>query len=97
VADDQGSIAWFLRASGAAVEANKRKLQAAEIAMKPNKRRRNTTASMKHLDWQVFMDKKTDKKFKRYIRINKRRFCYIRFGRDPACNNSTICCRRGFT
>ena len=40
MADDQGSIAWFLRASGAAVEANKRKIQAAEIAMKPDKMRR---------------------------------------------------------
>ena len=32
---------------------------------------------MKRLDWQVLMDKKSDKKFKRYFRINKRRFCWI--------------------
>ena len=73
---DTESVAWFLRAAGAAIsEENKRKAQ--ENKETKFKKRRKSSARMKRLIWREFVNRKSDKKFKRYFRITKKRFRWI--------------------
>ena len=73
---DTESVAWFLRAAGAAIsEENKRKAQ--ENKETKSKKQRKSSARMKRLIWREFVNRKSDKKFKRYFRITKKRFRWI--------------------
>ena len=73
---DTESVAWFLRAAGAAIsEENKRKAQ--ENKETKFKKRRKSSARIKRLIWREFVNRKSDKKFKRYFRITKKRFRWI--------------------
>ena len=65
-----------MRAAGAAIsEENKRKAQKNKET-KPKKRRKSS-ARIKRLIWREFVNRKSDKKFKRYFRITKKRFRWI--------------------
>ena len=57
---DTESVAWFLRAAGAAIsEENKRKAQ--ENKETKSKKRRKSSARMKRLIWREFVNRKSDK------------------------------------